>query len=798
MKKSTVNTDLYSEIPSEVAVIPINDGVVFPYMIIPLVIEDDNLIRLVDEALADNKILGVFTQKDREVRNPGSSDVYRTGCALLIQKMVRFPEGHIRIIGQGMVRIRIANFTDDYPFLRAEIKVIQEKDTGGGKIKALKRNVIDTFNRVVDASESYPDELKQILVSIEDPGRLADFLSANLRIDLAMKQELLEILDPLERLELLYQEINKEFEIVKLGRKIQSDVKKEIDKEQRNYYLKQKMKAIRRELGEEDSEEELEELKQRVEEKNMPEMVKESAHKEIERLKKIPRTSSEFIVARSYLDWLLELPWVDSTDDLLDIKKARKVLDRDHYNLDKVKERILEFLSVRILKGSSRGSILCFMGPPGVGKTSLGKSIASALGRKFVRISLGGVRDEAEIRGHRRTYVGSLPGRIIQGINKAGSNNPVFMLDEIDKLGSDFRGDPASALLEVLDPEQNNSFEDHYINLPFDLSRVMFITTANIMDTIPSPLLDRMENLSLPGYITSEKLEIARRFLIPKQLAENGIKKKKLKIGPDALRIIISKYTREAGVRNLERRIGDIARKVAKKLVEGKRGPYKVSRRNVSKYLGPPRYPTREMLSSPEVGVSTGMAKSSAGGVILFVEAIKVRGKGPIKITGYLGDVMKESAEAAMSFVEAEFIDELEEDNLFDNNRFHLHIPEGAVPKDGPSAGLALATSIASVATGRKVRNDVAMSGEITLTGKVLPVGAIREKVTAAYRAGIKEIILPSMNRKDLQDLPDKVKNKIKFRFVDDVSGAVSIALLKPEGRKKVSSKGGKGRVVRE
>jgi len=538
------------------------------------------------------------------------------------------------------------------------------------------------------------------------------------------------------------------------------------------------MKAIRKELGEEDLAVEIDELREKIESTSMPDNAREAALKEWNRLKKMSANSAEYIVARTYLDWLLELPWERSTVDELDILRAERILNRDHYDLEQVKERILEYLSVKKLKNSLKGSILCFVGPPGVGKTSLGKSIASALNRKFVRISLGGVRDEAEIRGHRRTYIGALPGKIIQGIRTAGSNNPVFMLDEIDKLGSDFRGDPSAALLEVLDPEQNNSFEDHYINLPFDLSKVMFITTANILDTIPSPLLDRMEILELPGYITLEKVQIAKKYLIPRQLKENGIPKGKLKITPDALRKIIESYTREAGVRNLERKIASIARKVAKKLVEGKRGPYRITAKNLKAYLGPEDFPEMEILKKPEVGVTTGMAKTPVGGVILFIEAIKMKGRGILKLTGHLGDVMKESAEAALSFVKANCNSDLVEKDFFEKYDIHLHIPAGAIPKDGPSAGIAIATSLASVALNKKVRNDVAMTGEITLTGKVLPVGAIKDKVIAAHRAGIKEIILPAINRKDLEDIPEHVKRNMNFRFVDNVLDGIRAALI--------------------
>jgi len=766
------------EIPEELAVIPINDGVVYPYMLIPLILTDENLIRLIDEALADKKIIGVFTQKDRDVANPGPEDVYDTGCALLIQKMGRFPDGHVRIVGQGLSRIHIVRFTDDFPFMRARVEILKERTVDDDRTKALMHNVVNSFFRIVDSTEGYSDEIKGIVSNIKDPGKLTDMLAANLDIEIAKKQRVLETVDPSERLSLVYEYVSNELEILKIGEKIKKDVHTEMDREQREYYLRQQIRAIQRELGEDDATVELDELREQVERKALPEEVRAAARREVGRLQKMSPSSAEYTVSRTYLYWLLELPWLESTDDVIDIASARKVLDRDHFDLDQVKERILEFLSVKKLKKSVTGSIICFVGPPGVGKTSLGRSIASALGRKFVRISLGGVRDEAEIRGHRRTYVGALPGRIIQSIKTSGSNNPVFMLDEIDKLGSDFRGDPAAALLEVLDPEQNHSFEDHYIGLPFDLSRVMFITTANVRDTIPGPLLDRMEVLDLPGYITSEKLHIAKRFLVPRQMQQNGLSSGKLQIDDGALTAVIENYTREAGVRALERRISSIARKAAKKLAEGKHGPYRVTQRNLRRYLGPPDFPGQEILPRPEVGVSTGMARTTAGGVILFIEALKMRGRGALKLTGHLGEVMKESAEAAMSFVKSYCDGGLVEKGFFDVYDIHLHIPAGAVPKDGPSAGIAIAASLTSLAMDRRVRNDVAMTGEITLTGKVLPVGGIKDKVIAAYRAGIREVILPTLNQKDLEEIPDRVKKRLRFTFVDKVEDGISVALV--------------------
>ena len=778
-------SDLLHEIPEELAIIPINDAVVFPYMLIPLILTDTNLIRLIDEALAGSKIVGVFTQTNKDVQTPGPDDIHRTGCALLIQKMARFPDGHVRIIGQGLARIEVRQFTDELPFMRARVTILNETEPVDDRTKALMRNTVGAFFAIVDSSESYPEEIKGIVSSIKSAGRLADMLAANLSMEIGDKQRVLEMLAPVKRLGFVYEFITGELEIVKIGEKIKRDVRKEMDKEQREYYLRQQIRAIQKELGEEDVGVEIDELKSRIAATAMPSPAREAAVKEWGRLRKMSASSAEYIVARTYLDWILELPWERSTQDILDIERARRILNADHYDLDLVKERILEFLSVKKLKKSLKGSILCFVGPPGVGKTSLGKSIAGALGRTFVRMSLGGIKDEAEIRGHRRTYIGALPGKIIQGIRTAGNNNPVFMLDEIDKLGADFRGDPASALLEVLDPEQNNSFEDHYINIPFDLSRVMFITTANVRDTIPAPLLDRMEVLELPGYITYEKTRIAKRFLIPRQLSETGVPASRLAITDDAIAVIVERYTREAGVRNLERRIASIARKTARRIVEHRTGPFRVTRTSIKRWLGPEDYPEEEMRARPAVGVSTGMARSAAGGTILFIEAITVKGNGRLKLTGSLGDVMKESAEAALSFVKSRYAGEAAVNGFFEAYDIHLHVPAGAVPKDGPSAGVAIATALASLALNEKVRNDVAMTGEVTLTGNVLPVGAIKEKVIAAHRAGIREIILPRLNEKDVEGIPKRIMKDIRFRFIDRIDEGIALALATEPARKR-------------
>ena len=768
-----------SRIPKELAILPINDAVVYPLMKVPLLLNDPKLLRLADEALADHKVIGAFTQTDPEEGKPGPEGIYKVGTAIHIQKMIRFPNGEMRLLGQGVTRIRIVSIAQREPYMRAKVEVLEEVEEQSELLRAYLKTVVNSFSKVIDASESLPEELKIIIDNLDEPGRIADVIATHLKIDLPFKQKLLEEINVVERLKLLSKYINEELEVLRLGQKLQSDVKKAMDRDQREYYLRQQLRAIKRELGEEEDRTlEIDELRDKIAGTKLSKEARGVAEKELDRLQKMSPGAAEYTVSKTYIDWIIETPWEVSTEDNLDITLAARVLDEDHYDLEDVKERILEFLAVKKLKKSMKGSILCFIGPPGVGKTSLGKSIARAMGRKFVRISLGGMRDEAEIRGHRRTYIGALPGRIIQGMRSAQSNNPVFMLDEIDKLGSDFRGDPASALLEVLDPAQNNSFEDHYLNIPYDLSKVLFITTANLLDTIPRPLLDRMEVMELPGYITLEKIGIAKRYLLPRQIEENGLSAKTLAIRDAGLRHIINFYTREAGVRELERKIATICRKMAKRYASGRRRPARVSERNVRKFLGIEEYTGEIALKRPVVGVATGMAKTMTGGEILFIEALKMKGRGGMKLTGQLGDVMKESAEAAVSFVRANYLPKSDETDFFEKYDIHIHVPAGAVPKDGPSAGVAIAATIASLLFNKPLRNDYAMTGEITLTGKVLPIGGLKDKVIAAHRAGIRTIIFPKGNLRELEEIPKTIKKDLTFVAIARADEAIEKTII--------------------
>lgn len=760
------------EIPQELPVLAVRDIVIFPYMIIPLFVGRDISVKAVEHALNTNRLILLLTQKDFNIEVPEPSDLYNIGTICMIMRMLRLPDGRLKILVQGISKAKALEFYQSEAFYMAKIEKIEDEAIKEITIEheALIRTVKDQLEKVISLGKNILPDAMVIIENIDEPGRLADLIASNLGLKSDQAQEILEINNPIERLKKINEILNREIQLLTIQQKIQKDAKNEIDKTQREYFLREQLKAIQRELGDIDEKaEEITEFRKKIEEAKMPEKVKEEAEKQLKRLERMHPESAESAVIRTYLEWLTELPWSRSTEDRLDIKSAKDVLDKDHYDLEKVKERILEYLSVRKLKDKMKGPILCFIGPPGVGKTSLGRSIAKALGREFVRISLGGVRDEAEIRGHRRTYVGALPGRIIQGIRQAGKNNPVFMLDEIDKLGMDFRGDPSSALLEVLDPEQNNSFVDHYLAVPFDLSKVMFICTGNIADTIPSALKDRMEIIYLSGYTEEEKLQIAKKYLIPKQIEEHGLNPSILKISDKAIRYIITHYTREAGVRNLEREIANLCRKVAKYVAEGKKKKFYVTAQKVPKFLGAPKYLPEEELKKEEVGVATGLAWTEAGGDVIYVEATIMKGKGNLILTGQLGDIMKESAQAALSYVKSKAKELKIEEKLFSNSDLHIHVPAGAIPKDGPSAGITMASAIASVFTGKPLRKDVAMTGEITLRGRVLPIGGLKEKVLAAKRMGIKTVIIPKRNKKDLEELPKYVKEGMKFILVESM-----------------------------
>jgi ATP-dependent Lon protease len=776
------------DIPSELPILPLTNILVFPYVVAPLVIQDERRIAVINEALSDRKMVGLFALKSKEGESQSSNPLklYDIGTVVYILKMFRYPDNSMGLMVQGLSRIRLEQITKAEPVLKGKVRIIPESIADSIKVKALVREIIEIFQQIVSLSAFLPDELGQAVGNVDNPGRLADLIVSNLKLDVTERQSILEALPVEDRLIKLLSYLNRELELLKLGNKIQSEVKNKLDENQKEYFLREQLKAIQKELGDKDDRTaEIDELKKKIVEAGMPKDVRETAEKELDRLAKMPPQAAEYTVSRTYLDWLVGLPWSFGTDDTIDVVKAKGILDHDHYDLVDVKDRILEYLSVRKLKSTSKGPILCFVGPPGVGKTSLGRSIAASMGRKFVRYSLGGMRDEAEIRGHRRTYIGSLPGRIIQGIKKAGSNNPVFMLDEIDKVGTDFRGDPASALLEVLDPEQNNSFSDHYLEVAFDLSKVMFITTANILDTIPRPLLDRMEVLRLPGYILEEKVEIANKYLIPRQIDENGLKKNQIKFVPMAVRKIIEEYTREAGLRNLEREIGTCCRKVARAIAEGREKSVIVTPQKAAEFLGPRKFFSEVGQRNDEVGVATGLAWTPVGGEILFVEATSMPGGKGLVLTGQLGDVMKESAQAALSFIRSHAKKYDIPDDYFQKQDIHIHIPEGATPKDGPSAGVTLATALVSLFLNKPVKHDIAMTGEITLRGKVLPVGGIKEKMLAAQRAGINRVILPKLNEKDLVEIPENIRKKMTFYFAEWLDEVLALTLVDGKGQKK-------------
>jgi len=777
IKKEEKESELI-EVPSILPILPLREMVVYPYLVLPLIISRRSSIKLMDDILVRDKLLGAVAQKDPKIEEPKLEDLYQVGSAGMVLKMLKFPDNTERVIIQGMKRIKIKRFLQIEPYLTAEVEPLDDIVVFSDELEALMKNVINQFSKYISLNPSLPDEMKIAVLNIKEPGKLADFVVSNLDSKLPDSQAVLETLDVKDRLEKVTLLLNRELEILKMGSRIQSQIESEVSKTQREFFLRQQLKAIQKELGEGDERAiEIQEFKKKIKKAKMSPEVESEALKELNRLEKMTPASAEYTVARTYLDWLVSLPWSVFTEDNLDVEQAKKVLDEDHYDMEKVKERVLEYLAVRKLKPDMKGPILCFVGPPGTGKTSLGRSIARALGRKFIRLSLGGIRDEAEIRGHRRTYIGALPGRIIQWIRKAGSSNPVFMLDEIDKLGIDFRGDPSAALLEVLDPEQNFAFSDHYLEVPFNLSKVMFITTANLLDPIPPALRDRMEVLELPGYIQEEKLMIARQFLIPRQLEAHGLKNDHLELSDEAILSIIRDYTREAGLRNLEREIASICRKVAKSVAVGKVDKMKITAENVSDFLGPIRFFSETAERTTEPGVAIGVAWTPSGGDIVFVESTKMSGNKSLKLTGHLGEVMKESAEAALSYIRSKAGSLGIDTDFFDKYDLHIHIPAGAIPKDGPSAGVTIATSLVSLLRGKPVRPDVAMSGEITLRGKVLPVGGIKEKVLAAKRAGIKTVILPSKNKKDLEEIPETVKGELEFQFVDTIDEVWRVAL---------------------
>lgn len=783
-------------IPEVIPILPLHNALVFPKMIIPLEVSGSNST-LVDEAMTKERLVGLIMSKNEPASQNNIyslADLHSVGTCAVILKMAKVAENRTQMLLQGISRFQILELIDHPSYQQARIKVIEDKEVKDIETEALMANLVALFDRILKLSPFLPPEFGTMAKSVTEAGILADLIASIINAPLEEKQKILDIADTKERLKELTRLVTHQMDILELGNKIQTKVKDDIDKSQRDFYLRQQLKAIKQELGETDENVvETEEYRKKIDAKNLPEEAKKEANRELERLSRMHPSSAEYTVASTYLDWITALPWNESTSDNLDIKKARKILDEDHYGLAKAKKRIIEYLAVRKLKPDSKGPILCFVGPPGTGKTSLGHSIARALERKFARMSLGGVRDEAEIRGHRRTYVGALPGRIIQGLRRAESNNPVFMLDEIDKVGSDFRGDPSSALLEVLDPQQNNTFADHYLDVPFDLSHVIFIATANILDPVPPALLDRLEVIELTGYTQEEKVKIAERYLIPRQLTENGLTAEQFKITTKALNSIICGYTREAGVRNLERQIANACRGVAAQIAEGNIKSKIITLKDIPKYLGPIRVMTDIDARIAKPGIAIGLAWTPVGGDLLFIEATAMKGKKGMTLTGQLGDVMKESASAALSFIRTNAKDLGIKPDFFDNVDLHIHVPAGGIPKDGPSAGVTILTAMTSLLTNRKIKKDLAMTGEITLRGAVLPVGGIKEKVLAAYRAGIKTIIMPAWNRKDMEDIPANVQKSIKFYFVSDMLEVVKLALengtwKKPAQKKKLAN----------
>ena len=804
IKDEKLDDSQESSIPSELPILPLRGTVVYPLTAVPLNIGQARSIRLVDDAVSGGRIIGLVASKDPDLEEPGTDDIYQYGTAAAVHRLFRAPDGTIRLLVQGLERIRVTEWLATEPYLTAAVEVAPEAVDETVEVEALMRNVLDQFRRLAELVPSIPGELLTAALNVEDPRQLVYAIATYIRIDLEDAQEILEIDNVTEKLRRLMTILAKELEVLELGRKIQNDAQGEMEQMQREYFLREQLKAIKRELGEEDEQAvEINEFQKKIDEAGMPEEAEKEARRELDRLSKLPTAAAEYGVIRTYLDWLTSLPWQVGSEDNLDIPHAREVLDEDHYGLEDVKDRILEYLAVRKLRLERKseeheetaepeyvdkirrereGVILCFVGPPGVGKTSLGQSIARAMGRKFVRMSLGGVRDEAEIRGHRRTYIGAMPGRIVQAIRRVGTNNPVFMLDEVDKMGMDYRGDPSSALLEVLDPEQNRDFRDHYLDVPFDLSQVMFVTTANMLEPVPGPLRDRMEILQLSGYTETEKVRIAQGYLVPRQIRENGLQEGEIEFEEDALRLMVRDYTREAGVRNLERQIGTVCRKVAVKIAEGSTEKIDIVAGAVSDYLGPQKFYEEAAERTQIPGVATGLAWTPTGGTILFVEASQMPGSKGFTVTGQLGDVMKESAQAAFSYVRSKAPEWGIADDYFAQHDFHVHVPAGATPKDGPSAGVTLATALASLLTGRLVRPDVGMTGEITLRGQVLPIGGVKEKVLAAHRAGLAEVILPKRNEKDLEDVPEEIRKEIKFTLAERVDDVFAAALCDDKG----------------
>ena len=770
-----------ADIPEELPMMAVRDVVVFNYMILPLFVGRPSSVSAVNEAMNGDKMLMLVTQKEASSDKPGPEELYETGMVVMVMRSLKLPDGRLKVLVQALSKAKITEYKQEEPHFQVAISLVEEEETGEitVEVEALMRLVREQTEKIMSLRGILSADLMGIINSIEEPGRLADLVGSNLRLKVAESQKILETVDPIERLRLVANLLNKELEVAAVQAKIQSDAKEEMSKSQREYFLREQMQALKKELGDDDSyTEDIEDLQKKISKKKLPKYARKEALKELKRLEMMHPDASEANIIRTYIEWIIELPWKKTSKDLLDLIIAAKILDEDHYGLEKVKERILEFLAVRNLNSSTKGPILCFVGPPGVGKTSLGRAVARAMGRKFYRLSLGGMHDEAEIRGHRRTYIGAMPGRILQGLKSAGTCNPVFMMDEIDKIGSDYRGDPSSALLEVLDPEQNNTFSDHYLNMPFDLSKVMFITTANRTDTIPGPLMDRMEVINIAGYTQEEKKAIARTYLLPRQAEENGIKLRQVKMDDEIIDMIITHYTEEAGVRNLERELGRICRKLARKIAEGGKGPYTISNNTVEKYLGPPKFlPDAELDTLAQPGLAVGLAWTSVGGVLLHIETSIVPGKGKLILTGKLGEVMKESAQAALTYCRGRSKELGVDDSYFDNHDIHIHFPAGAIPKDGPSAGITMTVALCSAITGQSVKKGIAMTGEVTLRGRVLPIGGLKEKALAALRVGITQVIIPKDNEKDLVEIPAEMRGKLTFHPVKHMDEVLALTL---------------------